>query len=47
MLKLSVDDVAAMRAEFVEGRRGEYARLGRKYGVSSTQARNIILRLQR
>ena len=47
MRKLSVDDVAAMRAEFIEGKRGEYARLGRKYGVSSTQARNIILRLQR
>lgn len=45
--KLTVEQVAALRAEYVPGKRGEYARLGRKYGVSGTQAGNIVKGLQR
>lgn len=45
--KLTDEQVRQMRAEYVEGRRGEFARLGRAYGISSVQARNIALGLQR
>lgn len=40
--KLTQADVDSMRAEYRQGVRGEYSRLGRKYGISSTQAGNIL-----
>lgn len=40
--KLTWEKVRAMRAEHEDGKRGEYARLARKYDISKTQARNIL-----
>lgn len=45
--KLSDAQVLALRREYVPGKRGEYARLGRKYSISGVQARNIALGVQR
>lgn len=40
--KLTQEKVDSMRSEYRQGVRGEYARLGRKYGVSGTQVGNIL-----